>query len=237
MPAARRPARSPNGYTYDENIRRYRDTHGRIVSRESVRRAIDEALRNTGKRARELALGLRSGSISLTTWELEMRALVKDVHLYGAAAERGGWDRLTPGDLGRVGQLVRTQYGYLDRFAADIEAGRQALGGGLVARAVMYAEAGRGTHEAFVQSDARREAMQRGGRLEARNILGDARHCDECPALSRRAWVPDAEMPLPGHRTCLTRCACMVERRIVGGDPPATAAAVRARNKRNTRAR
>jgi hypothetical protein len=218
MPAARRPERAPDGYTWDESLRRYRATNGRIVSRDTVRRAIDTTLRATTGRARSLSLALRAGSISLGQWETEMRALVKDVHLYSAAAVRGGWDRMTPGDLGRVGQLVRTQYGYLERFADGIARGRVAVGGaGFLARAEMYAQAGRGTHEAFVQSDARKAAAALGGVLEARNLLGDAQHCDECPALSRRGWIPDADMPPPGMRDCLTRCPCRVERRIRGG--------------------
>jgi hypothetical protein len=234
VPAAKRPARSPNGYTWDDALRRYRDPRGRIVARDTVRSAIDAALRKTDQRARALSLELRAGTVSLTEWEAGMRAVIKDVHLYGAAAVRGGWDRLTPGDLGRVGQLVRTQYAYLEDFAAAIASGRQPLNGTFLNRAGMYAEAGRGTHEAFTQSDTRKEAAARGGVLEARNLLGDAHHCDECPPLTRRGWIPDAEMPLPGHRECRTRCKCRVERRIRGGTEPDTRAKARRRRPRGT---
>lgn len=221
MPAVKRPARSPNGYTWDDVLRRYRGPNGRIVSRQAVRDAIDVALHNSEMVARSLTIGLRDGSVTLAEWEIEMRALVKDVQLYSAAAVRGGWDRLTPGDLGRVGQLTRTQYMYLDNFASQLASGEQALNGFALQRSMMYAQAGRGTFEAFAQSDVRREASARGGRVEVRNVLGDAQHCDECAALTRRGWVADdGSMPLPGHRTCKSRCHCHVERRIVGGGDP-----------------
>lgn len=208
--------RTLNGYTWDERLGRYRGPGGRIVSRAQVREAIDEALRTASLRARDLALELRAGSITIDAWEVAMRELVKDVHLYSAAAVRGGWDRMTQGDYGRVGQLVRTQFRYLDGFAQDIADGRQRLGQpGFLRRAMMYAEAGRGTHEAFVQSDARKRARELGGRLEARNILGDARHCQQCVALTARGWIPDEEMVPPGMRTCLSHCHCHVERRLV----------------------
>jgi hypothetical protein len=239
MPAARRPARVSGGYTYDEALRRYRDPRGRIVSRETIRRAIDDTLARTEGRALALATELQAGRITLAAWEIEMRALIKDVHLYGAAAVRGGWDRLTPGDLGRVGQLVRTQYGYLENFAAELERGVQPMNGRFRVRAGMYAQAGRGTHEAFAQSDARRAANEQGGALQALNLLGDATHCSECLDLSAAGWMPDADMPLPGHRTCLTRCQCRLERRVVGGQPPLdrfAASGARARAKQ-TRAR
>lgn len=222
MPAARRPARAPNGYTWDDRLRRYRAPNGRIVARDTVRRAIDTTLHNTSRRARELTIGLRDGSVTLARWEVEMRALVKDVHLYSAAAVRGGWDRLTPGDLGRVGQLVRTQYEYLDNFAFQLATRVQPLNGYAIARAELYAQAGRSTHEAFADSDARREAAAQGGELESRNILGDAQHCDDCPALSKRGWIPSREMVPPGMRKCRGRCKCRVERRVVGGSGEAT---------------
>lgn len=211
--------RSVNGYTWDERLRRYRGPDGRIVSRAAVREAIDTALRTASFRARALALELRAGTITLDAWELAMRELVKDVHLYSAAAVRGGWDRMTQGDYGRVGQLVRTQFRYLDGFAQDIADGRQRLGApGFLRRGMMYGEAGRATHEAFVQSDARKWARELGGRLEARNVLGDAQHCDQCAGLTRRGWMPDADMVPPGMRTCLSHCHCTVKRRIVGAD-------------------
>ena len=219
MPAAKRPDRAPGGYTWDSSLQRYRDSRGRIVSRDAVRREIDVTLDRTAKHARDLSVQLRAGQISLTQWETGMRAVVKDTQLYSAAAVRGGWDRMTPGDLGRVGQLVRTQYGYLDRFAAQIASGEQALNGYMLNRAMMYAQQGRLTHEAFAQSDVRKLAREQGGQVEVRNLLGDADHCDECIALTGRGWVPDGQMPLPGTRECRSSCHCRVERRIVGGRP------------------
>lgn len=208
----------PGGYTWDTRLRRYRDSRGRIVARSTIRKAIDDAIAALETTARQLALQLRAADITLAEWEVSMRVLVKDSHLFSAAAVRGGFDRMTAGDFGRVGQLVRTQYGYLDNFAAQLASGEQALNGYMLNRAGMYAQQGRVTHEAFTQSDQRKEARRRGGELQARNILGDADHCDECESLTRRGWIAERDMPLPGTRTCRSRCHCQVERRVVGGE-------------------
>jgi hypothetical protein len=71
-----------------------------------------------------------------------MRRHVKNVNLNAIALERGGWANLTPSDFGRVGQIVREQYGYLRGFANDIASGKQRLDGTLGTRAKLYSQAG-----------------------------------------------------------------------------------------------
>lgn len=227
------PPLTVGGYTYDEVLRRYRGPGGRIVSRRAVRDAIDEALARTAARARDISLALRAGDVTLVEWEATMRVIVKDAHLMAAASVRGGWDRMTPGDYGRVGQIVRGQYEFLERFAAEISSRRQDLNEFFINRAEMYAEAGRQTHEAFTRSDAIKEAIERGGELWVRNVLGDAVHCDTCLDITAWGWVrDDGTMPLPGMRKCLTRCKCHLEREIRFGDPPLTLPQARLRRQR-----
>ena len=122
---------------------RYRDaTTGRYASGATVRRELDRYL-DAADPAKALAEALRARSLSVADWEVAMRRHVKNTHLNAVAMERGGWANMRPQDYGRVGQIVREQYGYLRGFARDIASGKQRLDGTLGVRASMYTQAGR----------------------------------------------------------------------------------------------
>jgi hypothetical protein len=199
---------TPRGYRWNPTLKRYIAPNGRIVGTGQVRSALDEALRNADVRTRALAEQLRSGSISLAGWEREMRIMVKDVQLYGAAAAAGGWAQLTPSALGRVGSLVREQYDRLYQFTLDVATGRQRLDGTLTNRATLYSQQGRRTF--YKQMDAE---MSDAGFDEERNVLGASEHCDECVEQTSRGWVEMGSLVPIGERTCLSRCNCAIEYR------------------------
>ncbi|HEY7195529.1 MAG TPA: hypothetical protein VH439_17430 [Gemmatimonadales bacterium] len=168
------------------------------------RSALDLALLATGRRMTALGDQLRAGEITGAAWALEMRALIKDVHLYSAAAAKGGWDALTPADFGRIGQLVKAQYQYLNRFAGQIADGL-VLDGHFRQRVILYAEAGRGTYYTFTQ-----DVMRDRGMTEEMNVLHPADHCVGCLAETARGWVPLGELVPVGARECLGRCKCTI---------------------------
>lgn len=186
---------------------RYVDDRGRFVSRADVRRAIDFAIRSQQRLMRRLAQDVRAGRITIQQWQRGMRAALKDIHIYSAAAARGGFAQLTARDYGGIGARLRTQYTYLDRFAGEIEAGLP-LDGRFQQRVELYAESGRSTYHEF----DRRE-HQRGGFTEEHSFLGIADHCDECVAEEERGWVPIGELVPIGSRQCLGRCHCRIEYR------------------------
>jgi hypothetical protein len=130
-----------------------------------------------------LAEQLRTNQISLDAWLLEMRTLVKDVHLYSAAAAKGGWAQMAQADYGRVGQIVRKQYDYLDVFANDIANGLP-LDGRFLRRVALYGEAGRATYH-----DVEALEMDVRGMDEERNVLHPADHCGDCVEMTRLGWV------------------------------------------------
>src|SRR5262245_15904303 len=134
-------------YAWDTLTRQYRGAGGRFVPRADIRKAIDDAIAATARRLTTLADELRTGAITGDRWLDEMQASVKDGHRYNGAAAGGGWAQLTDTDLARVSRLVRDQYGYLDRFARQIDGGL-VLDGRFRSRVQLYAEAGRGTFEA-----------------------------------------------------------------------------------------
>ena len=122
---------------------RYRDaTTGRYVAGSQVRRELDRYL-DAADPAKALAEALRGRAVSVADWEIAMRRVVKNTHLNAIALERGGYANMTPADYGRVGQIVREQYGYLKGFAADIASGKQKLDGTLARRASLYSQSAR----------------------------------------------------------------------------------------------
>lgn len=197
----------PPFYRWNPVALRYIDSRGRFVSRDEVRSAIDRALDQTEKRIRRITNDLRSGRMTLAKWELAMQQQIKNVHLYNAAAARGGFAQLTKADLGRVGQIVRRQYEYLDGFAAKLARGTTALDGRMVVRASMYGQAGRGTYHKVDRSVHR----DRGFREERSLLETGGRSCDECILEDARGWVPIGDVIPIGARTCLSRCRCGIE--------------------------
>jgi hypothetical protein len=153
---------------------------------------------------RSLATRLREGTIGLDQWLADMRVAVKDVHLYSSALAKGGWAQMTKADFGRVGRTVKDQYAYLDRFAADIDAG-MALDGRFLMRVELYVESGRRTYYDVVA----RELPD--GFDEERSVLHPADHCDECVEQAALGWQERGAMIPVGERTCLSRCRCTQE--------------------------
>ena len=184
---------------------RYRDERGRFVASSTVRRELDRYL-DTADPAKALAEALRGRQVSLADWEVGMRRVVKNTHLNAIALERGGWANLTPSDFGRVGQIVREQYGYLKGFAADIASGKQRLDGTLGVRAKLYTQAGR---ESFYRS---KQANLAPGIDMVRSIKHARDSCRECEYLNGKWFrVGDPEYKLPGQRICTKNCRCSEE--------------------------
>lgn len=201
-------------FRWNEVAGRYIDLNGQFVRRETVRLELDRALKESGNRATNLMEDLRAGRISLTRWRLEMRELVKETHLYSAAAARGGWDQLDSSDYGRVGQILSRgpkggfgQYEYLERFADEI-ATRGGVEGNDFARARMYAEAGRGTYHTFDQ-----QWHEDNGFDEERSIRHTDDSCVGCVAAEALGWQKIGTIPPIGSRNCLANCRCTMEHR------------------------
>lgn len=194
-------------FKWNEEAKRYVDARGRFVSRAEVRRSLDFALRNAQREMRTLAQSLRSGNISLAQWQARMRVIAKNVHLYSAAAARGGFAGMRAADYGSVGARLRFQYKKIDEFAAQIARGYP-LDGRFLSRVDLYAQSGRSTYHTF---DGRMHKAS--GYIEERYYLGVADHCGECVAIQDAGWQPIGSLTPIGSRQCLSRCACSVEYR------------------------
>ena len=194
------PPRLP--YRWNPTAARYIAPNGRFVPRADVRTAIDLALKNQQKRMHALANQLRGNRITITQWQIQMRAALKELHLYSAAAARGGFDQMGDAEYGMVGQRLREQYRHLDNFAREIENGLQ-LDGRFTNRTNLYAQSGRATfheHDSQVQQDA--------GYTEEHSVLHPADHCASCVTESDRGYVPIGTLIPIGSRTCRGNCRC-----------------------------
>lgn len=196
-------------YTWDPSTQQYRGPDGRFVPRSEVRAALEKSLNKEMSKAKDLAQSLRMGRISLAVWRQEMRDMIKNVHLFSAALARGGWAQVTQADYGRVGNIVRGEYGFLERFAQGVANGTVEINSWFQDRALMYAEAGWDTYFQ-VETAAMKEA---GFRFES-NILSPVENCTgsgSCVEQTARGKVKIGALIPIGRRRCLRRCRCHKE--------------------------
>ena len=199
-----------SGFVWDPTANQYRDARGRFVSRVQVRVGIDRALQAAQREVVALGRQLQRREITLQAWELAMRRATKDLHLYSAAAARGGWGQLSPTDFGRVGRVMRDQYRYLANFSKQLEAGLP-KDGRFTRRVELYAQAGRTIYEQTHQ-----QTMREAGMNEVRSVLNPAVHCRSCIEEADKGWGPIGHVRPIGTRDCLSRCHCTLEFRKVG---------------------
>lgn len=206
MPAAR--AARPR-FVFDAVSGRYRNaTTGRYTSRVEVRREVDRVIAKSSTRVQGFGRDLRDGRLTLDQWRASMRNEIRTQHLVAAMAAKGGREQMTQSDYGRVGQLVRKQYAYLDNFARDIDSGKVPLDGRFLARSSLYSSASRGTYHAVERTE-----MLARGFDEEKNVLGAAEHCDGCLFESARDWVAVGDLAPIGQRLCRTNCKCRIQYR------------------------
>lgn len=184
------------------SARFYDRATGRYVSRDTMRLALDDVIADAEREVREASGALRAGSIDLAEWQQTMRDVVKETMLDAEAIARGGWDQLTQADFGRVGQAVRVQYAYLDRFTSEIRAGLT-LDGRFLSRAAMYAKAARPFFH-----DEQRQLLEDTGYTREWNVLHAAEHCGTCVDMTALGRVEIGTLIPIGQRTCLGNDRC-----------------------------
>ena len=128
-------------YAWDSRVHNYRNVdNGQIVSRDTLithRESLREASNN---RMRRLADNAANGLISPAEFSIGMRDELREAYSVQYMLARGGRQQMTNQDWGRVGNMLRGQYGYLDGFVADVSNGRyDDSPGGAMNRASLYA--------------------------------------------------------------------------------------------------
>lgn len=189
--------------------RRYRDpVTGRFVSRDTIRRGLDDLILKSQNRVTTLSESLRSGRIELAEWQVGMREEIKRTQLGAQSLLRGGWAQLTADDYKVVEERIRVQFDYLHKFTTDLQAGLVRTDGAFMSRARLYPAAARvGYHE------DESELMLDSGYREELNVLHPAEHCSDCVSASARGWVPIRTNPPIGSRRCLGNDRCTMRYR------------------------
>jgi hypothetical protein len=98
---------------------------------------------------------------------------------------------------------VAEQERYVRKFASGLKSGAVEKTEAVVSRAGSYADA--------VWAAAFGVALAVAGstgKTEAKRVLGFARHCDDCLALSLMGWVPMGEFVPIGRASCGSHCKC-----------------------------
>lgn len=195
-------------YRWNQAAGRYIGPDGRFVGQQTIRQELDRVLDSITDQMVSLSQQFRSGAIDGRQFQVSSMDLIKRTHLAAAALEKGGWNQLTQSDFGRVGQIVRQEYGYFNNLIRQIESGEQRLDGTLDSRMRLYGQAGRGTYHKF-----ERESRAVQGYDEERSILHGRDHCSTstrpgCVEEAAKGWQPIGTIAPIGSRTCLSNCRC-----------------------------
>ena len=89
---------------------------------------------------------LQSGDISIQRWVLDFRQRLKKTYIDQYVLARGGRANMAPQDWGKLGAMLKKQYGFLNGFADDVAAGKLSEGR-IQARAELYFKSARQAYE------------------------------------------------------------------------------------------
>lgn len=212
---ARRVGRRAYGdespWEWDQPSKRYRNTEtGRYMGSRQMLPLRDEFIDAQKAAAGDLADRLAAGEITTNRYVEEMRGLIKTTYLDEYALAHGGRNNMTSRDFGIVGNMCRDQYGYLNNFAGEINAGELSPAQ-IRARGRMYIESASRAYEraaAEVRGIPRLSRYPGSGdtacrancrcylEFEESEIewrvfwrLSDAEHCEDCVGLAAE-WNP-----------------------------------------------
>ena len=159
-------------------------------------------------RSDDLAEQLFTGEISIGEWQEAFKDSLRQYYSSAAAIGKGGWDEMSWADWGRLGPVMKDQYGYLQKYAEYISKNRDTVSLKYIkARSRLYGE-GAGFGAALIEAgtvfenllpflprDGSTECLNRchcrwentifdreGQWFQVRSIwyLGEADHCTTC---------------------------------------------------------
>ena len=103
-------------------------------------------------RSDALAEQLFTGEISLGEWQETFKDSLRQYYSSAAAIGKGGWDEMSWADWGRLGPVMKDQYGYLQKYAEYISKNRDTISLKYIkARARLYGE-GAGFGAALIEA-------------------------------------------------------------------------------------
>lgn len=139
-------AENDSQYTYDPKSRRFRAPNGRYVSATEILNIRDTLIAIRVERTTALVNMLYDGVITPNAFVVAMRQEIKNVTIMEYMLGRGGANALTSADYGRIGNLVKSQYRYLNNFTQQIMDGTVSRERA-IDRAGLYMDTTRAAHE------------------------------------------------------------------------------------------
>lgn len=142
---------SETPWYFDATVRRYRGRAGTSVAGKFIGPAKLAELRDTfiqGQMGQVdlLAQRLADGELTLQQWVNQVRGHIKTVYLAEYMLGKGGKNNMTQSDYGRLGAMLKSQYGFLNDFAADIAGGHLSVRA-IIARSQQYVSSATLAHE------------------------------------------------------------------------------------------
>lgn len=190
--------------TFDKAKGIYRNAKGKEIPYADIRAAVDAVANDTKARLRELAQRHIDNKMTFPAWATESEELIRKSLIASGQIAAGGRAQMTPTLNGRLGARVKFHLDKFREFGLERERG-EVSDAEMLTRTEMYGDAGVNVYETLRQG-----VMIDAGFTEAKNILGEANHCAECPALSAAGWMPIADMKPVGSRACMSRDRCTV---------------------------
>lgn len=203
------PERSPlkgnlPGYVWDTRMQggRYRVVNadgslGRLVSEEEIADNLRVMYGRTEDQFATLAEAVAIGAIAVSLFQRAMMEQLKNLHLATAVLGAGGWDQANARLYGRVGRKLRDEYGYLNRFVRQIDAGELSAKQ-IVERAKLYADNGYG------QYWSERDRGMRRANVNEERLRTESGACNICLNAEAQGWVRLGTHAIPKHSSC--RC-------------------------------
>lgn len=166
-----------------------------------VSRRVDDV----GTLVSSLTKSLAAGDTTVAEWReafaVELRRATSQMYALG----RGGWAQMTAEDRALVTDRLKSEFGYLQQFAQDIQAGNLSEAQ-IEARMNMYGNAIRSSYY-----EGERTAKEAAGYTMERRVLNPGESCPDCIEYAGMDWQPIGTLPAIGDSQCLGNCNCNFE--------------------------
>lgn len=196
-------------WEYDRRVQRYRDkATGRFLGESALHNLIRQNQNQMGKAAQQVARELVNGKTTVGQFALQMRKVLKELHIGNYLLGRGGTKSLKASDYGKIGGILSREYAYLRGLCRDLALGK-VTSGQFLQRLGLFVSQSRNTYEY-----ARRESHQAAGFMYERRVRHALESCAECIAYAARGWQPIGTLPAIGTAcSCRANCKCSFEYR------------------------
>ena len=104
---------------WDELAKRYRNK-GTFLSRADALELALESILQSQNSIATIANLWSGGIIDSTVWNLSFKQVIKDEYIRQYLAGIGGRGRMTQADWGRIGNMLKNQYGFVDNFTDQL---------------------------------------------------------------------------------------------------------------------